>query len=470
MLEAPPRIGALLPLMTDPWPLTRHVSALKTHLAPMLAHFREQTDRVRQRSRLLLAVLALFVALALIGGLSWGWASAGFLIMAAIIVQQSGGEDSEDDPFTIPEPAKLKQGPQLADRSATGWRPLLDAIPDAVVALDQHFTVMHFNERLVELFPRVRIRQPLSHVTRDPELNAAVEKAATQTSIREPIVVEIYERVPVERRLSATVSRLGGRDAMRGLPLLIVSFRDLTEQDRLAQTRADFIANASHELRTPLASLRGFVETLQGPARDDAQARDRFLGIMASQATRMTRLIDDLLSLSRVEMKAHLPPKGVVDLNEVTSYVAQTLDPLAEASKAKIVVTKADTPIRIRGDRDEIVQVVQNLVHNAIKYGRRENGRVEIAVSRVMDGVPPVSRGLIAVADDGPGIAPEHLPRLTERFYRANVTASREKGGTGLGLAIVKHIVIRHRGDLRITSEVEKGSTFSVLFDELSAR
>ncbi|HYD14953.1 MAG TPA: ATP-binding protein, partial [Hyphomicrobium sp.] len=174
----------------------------------------------------------------------------------------------------------------------------------------------------------------------------------------------------------------------------------------------------------------------------------------------------DLLSLSRVEMRVHLPPRGILDLNEVASYVAQALDPLAAGSKMKIVVTKSDGPIRVRGDRDEIVQVIQNLVHNAIKYGR-EGGRVEIAVSRVLDGSPPQPRALVAVADDGPGIAPEHLPRLTERFYRANAAASREKGGTGLGLAIVKHIIIRHRGDLRISSVVGKGSTFSILFDEL---
>jgi two-component system phosphate regulon sensor histidine kinase PhoR len=139
---------------------------------------------------------------------------------------------------------------------------------------------------------------------------------------------------------------------------------------------------------------------------------------------------------------------------------------LAEASKTKITVTKLDQPARIRGEREEIVQVLQNLVHNAIKYGR-EGGHVEVAVSRVMDGNPPVPRLLLAVADDGPGIAPEHLPRLTERFYRANVAASRDKGGTGLGLAIVKHIIVRHRGELRIASKVGKGSTFSVLFEEL---
>jgi two-component system phosphate regulon sensor histidine kinase PhoR len=220
------------------------------------------------------------------------------------------------------------------------------------------------------------------------------------------------------------------------------------------------VANASHELRTPLASLRGFVETLQGPAREDAAARERFLGIMAAQAERMTRLIDDLLSLSRVELRAHLPPRGIVELNEAAAYVAQTLEPLAKGAGTRLALQPLDGPARIQGDRDEIVQVLQNLVHNAIKYGR-ENGTVTIDIAREN------GRVAVAVADDGPGIAAQHLPRLTERFYRVNVASSREKGGTGLGLAIVKHVLARHRGDLRIASRVGEGSTFTVVFPEL---
>ena len=391
-------------------------------------------------------------------------ALAGFVLMATIIMQQAApGSDEERS-----EEASRTWSPSRRDTGDDGgWRPLVDAMPDAVVALDHNFVVMHFNAMFEDLFPRVRVQQPLSHVSRNPELNEAVERAVLSA---EPVVVDLFERVPVERRISATVSRLGGRDSRQtGLPFLIISLRDMSEQDKLAQMRADFIANASHELRTPLASLRGFVETLQGPARDDVQARERFLGIMSSQANRMTRLIDDLLSLSRVEMRVHLRPRGIVELNEVAAYVAQALEPLAASSKIKIIVTKSESLIRIRGDRDEIVQVIQNLVHNAIKYGK-ENGRVEVAVSRVLDGTPPQPRALVAIADDGPGIAPEHLPRLTERFYRANAAASRDKGGTGLGLAIVKHIVIRHSGELRISSVVGTGSTFSLLFDELGSR
>jgi two-component system phosphate regulon sensor histidine kinase PhoR len=197
--------------------------------------------------------------------------------------------------------------------------------------------------------------------------------------------------------------------------------------------RADFIANASHELRTPLASLRAFVETLQGPAREDAVARERFLRLMASQAERMTRLIDDLLSLSRVEMRVHLPPRGIVELNETTAYVCQSLEPVAEVSKTALSLVRDSGPARIRGDREEIVQVIQNLIQNAIKYGR-EGGRVEVRVGRNAPRGASGTKVWVSVSDNGPGIAPEHLPRLTERFYRVNVASSREKGGTGLGL------------------------------------
>jgi two-component system phosphate regulon sensor histidine kinase PhoR len=452
--------------MTDTRMLTRSLSALRVGLTPIAARVRTVFRRMRRRAWPLAIAAVIFWALTAVGGLSWGWSLAGLVGMAMIIMGQgqSGSNGDEED---LASPGFEGRFPSLgnADKDAASWRLLLDAIPDAVVALDQNLKVMHCNALFQELFPKVRPGQPLSLVSRNPELNEAVEKAAVSN---EPVVVNLFERVPVERRISATVSSLGGREGRHHLPLLIIAFRDLTEQDKLAQMRADFIANASHELRTPLASLRGFVETLQGPARDDPEARARFLAIMSSQANRMTRLIDDLLSLSRVEMRVHLPPRGIVDLNEVAAYVAQALEPLAAASKTKVVVTKSEGSVRIRGDRDEIVQVLQNLVHNAIKYGR-EGGHVEIAVSRVLDGSPPTPRVLVAVADDGPGIAPEHLPRLTERFYRANVNASRDKGGTGLGLAIVKHIVIRHRGELRISSVVGKGSTFSILFDELGS-
>jgi two-component system phosphate regulon sensor histidine kinase PhoR len=360
---------------------------------------------------------------------------------------------------------RLTRADQSPDLDQKGWRAVIDAIPTAALALDAAGTVVHHNRLVTELFPRIRNGQPMSQVSRNPDLIAAVDRALED---EDRIDVELLERVPVERRVTATVSRLN-RSLVPSSPQLLITFRDFTEQDRLVQMRADFIANASHELRTPLASLRAFVETLQGSARDDAVARERFLRLMAGQAERMTRLIDDLLSLSRVEMRVHLPPRGIVELNETAAYVCQSLEPMAESANITVSLARDASPARIRGDRDEIVQVIQNLIQNAIKYGR-EGGRIEVVVGRSPARGPAGSKVWVSVSDNGPGIAPEHLPRLTERFYRVNVASSREKGGTGLGLAIVKHIVNRHRGELRIASKLGVGSTFTASFDELGAK
>ena len=354
--------------------------------------------------------------------------------------------------------------PQTPQHNIETWRSLVDAMPDAAVVLNTKRVVLHANQRIFELFPNARINYSVSHLSRNPEFISAIEQAWKSN---EPLEVQYLQRIPVERRISAKISRLIDAQEDDDLPALLATFHDLSESDKLNQMRADFVANASHELRTPLASLRGYIETLQGAARQDPASRDKFLAIMWSQADRMSRLIDDLLSLSKIEMRAHLPPRGTVELNEVLSYVAQSLEPLAQASKTTINVDTLDQPARIRGDREEIVQVVQNLVHNAIKYGR-ECGQIHVSIAR--ESPEHERRGpkfILRVSDDGPGIEPVHLPRLTERFYRADVARSREKGGTGLGLAIVRHIVLRHGADLRIKSKVGEGSTFSVIFDEV---
>jgi two-component system phosphate regulon sensor histidine kinase PhoR len=344
------------------------------------------------------------------------------------------------------------------------WQAVVDALPGAAIAVDATGAVAYHNAAAEELYPRVKRGQPISHVSRNPAFMGAVERIGTAA---EPITVELIERVPVERRFFATLARLTPAVPVASLPHVLITFRDHSEQDKLVQMRADFIANASHELRTPLASLRGFVETLQGPARFDPEARDRFLGIMATQAARMTRLIDDLLSLSRAEMRVHLPPRGVVELNETCAAVMQTLEPLAAGARVNVTFHKLPGPALVRGERDELLQVFQNLVQNAIKYGRT-GGNVAIRLTREAPvGNSGRDRLVVAIEDDGPGIAPEHLPRLTERFYRVNAASSREKGGTGLGLAIVKHIVNRHRGELVIQSRVGVGSTFAVTFDAL---
>jgi two-component system phosphate regulon sensor histidine kinase PhoR len=221
--------------------------------------------------------------------------------------------------------------------------------------------------------------------------------------------------------------------------------------------RADFVANASHELRTPLASLSGFIETLQGPAKNDAAARDRFLDIMVEQARRMSRLIDDLLSLSRVELNEHLRPQTVIDLVPIVGHVCDTLSPLARERKVELTLIRDAGRLPVQGERDELIRLFENLVENALKYGGA-GGRIEVRLAHEGDGA---SEAVVSVRDFGAGIAPEHLPRLTERFYRIDAATSRAEGGTGLGLAIAKHILVRHRGRLAIDSEPGRGATFT---------
>jgi two-component system phosphate regulon sensor histidine kinase PhoR len=233
--------------------------------------------------------------------------------------------------------------------------------------------------------------------------------------------------------------------------------RDLTREQQLERMRADFVANASHELRTPLASLLGFIDTLQGAARNDASARDKFLSLMRTQAERMARLIDDLLSLSRIELNAHRRPTAVVDLESLIRQAVEMLQ--ASAAEAGMTVNLAFSgDLHVQGDRDELIQVFQNLLENAIKYAAAGK-RIDIVAERAAEG-----RVEVRVTDYGPGIPGEHIPRLTERFYRVSVQESRARGGTGLGLAIVKHILNRHRARLLINSELGKGSTFTVRF------
>jgi two-component system, OmpR family, phosphate regulon sensor histidine kinase PhoR len=219
--------------------------------------------------------------------------------------------------------------------------------------------------------------------------------------------------------------------------------------------RADFVANASHELRTPLAALSGFIETLRGSAKNDPVAREKFLAIMQGQATRMARLIDDLLSLSRIELNAHLHPDKEVDLVAIVRQVADGLQMLAYDRGVEVKVRAPTQPLLVLGDRDELLRVFENLIENALKYAS-SGKRVELTVTEEPDG-----EARVAVRDYGPGIAPEHLPRLTERFYRVDVAESRAQGGTGLGLALVKHILNRHGGRLAIDSVMGQGATFT---------
>jgi two-component system phosphate regulon sensor histidine kinase PhoR len=322
---------------------------------------------------------------------------------------------------------------------------VIRALPDPVLVLDRDGTVALANDHartLLESEPEGR------HISASIRTPALLDAIADVIAGEAAMTVEYDVRVPVPRSFQAHVAPLG-----EGQGTLVV-LRDLTREQQIERMRADFVANASHELRTPLASLSGFIETLQGAARNDEKAQAKFLGLMRSQADRMKRLIDDLLSLSRIEMNEHVRPSAQVDLAQVASHVRDVLSGMAKDAGCEIVIGVAG-PLPVLGNRDELVQVIQNLVENAIKYA--SSGKVIEIGGGAVNGYAE-----IRVRDHGPGIAEEHIPRLTERFYRVNVQESRSRGGTGLGLAIVKHILNRHRGKLAITSELGRGSCFTV--------
>jgi two-component system phosphate regulon sensor histidine kinase PhoR len=241
---------------------------------------------------------------------------------------------------------------------------------------------------------------------------------------------------------------------------VVITVHDLTPIRRADDMRADFVANVSHELRTPLAAITGFIDTLQGPARDDPNARARFLGIMQTQAWRMARLIDDLLSLSRIEQRAHMRPETPVDLVAIVRQVADGLQTLAQDRDMNVEITAPSTPLVVLGDRDELTRLFENLIENGLKYGA-SGKRINIACA-AGNATGGKGEAVVSVRDYGPGIAAEHLPRLTERFYRVDVGESRAQGGTGLGLALVKHILNRHQGRLTIDSKEGEGATFTV--------
>jgi two-component system phosphate regulon sensor histidine kinase PhoR len=326
---------------------------------------------------------------------------------------------------------------------------LLRAVPEAALVVGRDSRLIAANPAAASLFPSLRPGELLVRGLRAPDILDAITRAF---AARKPEKVQWLERVPVERLFDVYIAPIDFADVPR---MVMLTLRDLSEIRRAERMRVDFVANVSHELRTPLTSVLGFVETLQGPARNDPVARERFLTIMGEQARRMSRLVDDLLSLSRIEQSSHLQPTTIVDLSSIVGHVVDTLTPMAEENRTRMIANLAK-PVLVRGDRDELVRVAENLIENAIKYGASDKP-VEVTVAeRGGDGV-------LSVRDHGPGIAPEHLPRLTERFYRVDAGESRAKGGTGLGLAIVKHILARHRGRLTIESGSGQGATFSAI-------
>jgi two-component system phosphate regulon sensor histidine kinase PhoR len=332
----------------------------------------------------------------------------------------------------------------------------LEAMDEPVFLLRGDGTIWFQNGAARTTFGAAEPGLHLSARIRSPAILGLVDEARAGDRA---VTIEHAERVPSERWFAVRCAPVPDLPVADGERLFLLHFHDMSQARRMDRMRTDFVANASHELRTPLAALTGFIETLRGPARDDAAARERFLEIMYEQAMRMTRLVDDLMSLSRLELKAHLAPTDSVDMIALLNHVCDELRPQASDHDVVIETDFPAGPVAVSGDRDELIQVFENLVENACKYGEA-GGRIIVSVSERAGGDGDVAE--VAVRDFGPGIAPEHVPRLTERFYRVDVETSRAKNGTGLGLAIVKHILARHRSRLIVRSTLGEGSVFVV--------
>ncbi len=362
-------------------------------------------------------------------------------------------------------------------------RDVAKALPEPLFILDANGIVEHANPAAEQFVGLGDVEgRHLAAILRAPAVFEAADAVAKGEGAR---VVDFSTTGSVERFCRAFVAPL--EDAIPRERVLVY-VRDLTSERRVEQMRADFVASASHELRTPLASLLGFIETIRGHAKDDPEARERFLGIMQSQAERMQRLVADLMSLSRIELHEHVPPQGEIDIGDIAQDVIDSLRPMFEQSSTIVDYENlANAPLLVTGDRDELFQAVQNLLDNAVKYGgdpamvkvRAGRGQApsmaqdgEIA-HRAGDTAAQVAARLgcevedlvfIQIRDFGAGIERSDLPRVTERFYRVNIERSKKSGGTGLGLAIVKHIVNRHKGGLQVESRLAGGTCFTCYF------
>jgi len=373
--------------------------------------------------------------------------------------------------------APRRQGKMLVSRPASSpnrsslraerhVRLIADAIPEPTIVLDRDGIVRHTNSPLRDVFGAITQGDPFAMKFRDPDIVAALARVQKTGA---SISVAHRERFPTERHYLVHFSPLkpansDERDTDAAVPdLIFVILLEQTERFRIDELRSDFIANVSHELRTPVASLTGFIETLLGPAKNDEESRERFLHIMLEQSQRMGRLVNDLLSLSRIEMRSHVRPTDKVDLGNITRHVVDVLTPLALDVDLKIDVHVDDGELWVLGDADELVQAVQNLVENACKYGA-SGERVIVMVQDVRrpdDVLGNEARCYrVCIQDFGKGISSQHLPRLTERFYRVDAEESKRKLGTGLGLAVVKHILMRHGTELKVSSIENEGSTF----------
>ena len=438
-------------------------------MAPLIRHWRKMDEptasrpastltqilaRLSAQASLLAGIFGVFVALVLFGWLHVVPAIIAFLAVVAAAAFLPAGIVTVTK--TVPAPAPAALVPASEQIPVTAFA---DALTDPCFVLDRRAVVVHANAAARRQYTTVQPGNPITFSLRNPELVQAIDTVIRTGNTK---TIELHETLPSEtwdRVIVAPLRREGAEWFADEARQLVVTMQSLTELKRVDALRSDFIANASHELRTPLASLLGFIDTLLGPAAKDAAAREKFLGIMRGQAERMSKLIDDLLSLSRIEMHQHVRPTGSIDLAGLLREVREGLMTQAKAAELDIVLSLPAGSAVTTGDRSQLYEVFENLLDNAIKYGA--DGKT-IEVSLAPAGRPGFQH-MVTVVDHGPGVAPEYVPRLTERFYRMDADISRKKKGTGLGLAIVKHIVNRHRGQLVIRSKVGEGMRVDVL-------
>jgi len=337
---------------------------------------------------------------------------------------------------------------------------LVDALPDPLLMVLGSRQIERANVAANSLFERDCSGQALESVIRDPGFLAAIDDVLDSSG---EVEVNLELAGPPARAFSGRIAPCRWYER----PAALISLRELTEQVAIERMRSDFVANASHELRTPLTVIRGFVETLSGLGGEDLEAQARFLRTMGAEAERMSRLVDDLLSLSKIEQNEHVTPAERIQIGDTIGAVVDALKPYAKERRVRLSASMADSLPPVFGDRDQLSQLFTNLIDNAIKYGG-EDSEVSIAVAFV-DKAPPGAGPLtgrptieVVIKDQGEGIPAEFLPRLTERFFRVDPARSRRLGGTGLGLAIVKHILRRHRGHLAFASEVGVGTGVTV--------
>ena len=393
-------------------------------------------------------VLALLAGLAAAGSLAAGLSPvAGFLAAAGAVLLGAAWGSRRKVELAPPAGTPAPPAPGLA-------RQFLENLPAPLVIIAAGGRIAYANAAAQVLLPHVRAGEHFAHLIRAP---AFVEAVGATLADGEARSLRFTAFQGAERHYEARVARLPVEAGLGAELPAIVQIEDRTRARRAEELRADFIANASHELRTPLASVIGYIETLQNHARDDPEARERFLGIMAREAARMQRLVDDLMSLSRIEQDEHMRPAETWSLNRIAAESAAALAPVAARAGVTLEIALEPEGAEVACDRDQMAQVFSNLIDNAMQYGG-EGCTVRVAAAPPSKAHP--NRHGVVVSDDGPGIAKEHLHRLTERFYRAG--SGGRRAGSGLGLAIVKHILNRHKGRLEIASTPGEGSAFTV--------